>query len=362
MVRSRFIKSLIIGSLLLQISGCLCYALGGPASRYVNSVPIDYSPVGVAQIGYGTHQVATGRRITHSSRNNFPMPFAGVPYAAGMNADWQQARFDNDPGYNVTPNNFYPGPEIAAAPAFSECDCQSCGMNPDSLTSFDPTPMHPVSVEIPIPVSPQEPANSPTAPATGTPADKVALGRKLFFDDSLSHPAGQSCATCHSPDAGFADPDTSLLVSRGAISDCFGSRNTPSAAYASFNPPLHYDEADEAWVGGLFWDGRANTVSDQAKGPPLNPLEMNIPDTRTFVASICTSDAAELFPIIHGKGSLDDSREDDVTDQMAFVQRKHVPQQSTPRRRTIFEPTLRLTHPTHARCEALALLPASWLC
>ena len=80
--------------------------------------------------------------------------------------------------------------------------------------------------------------------------DKASLGKKLFFDLKLSQPNGQSCASCHSPSAGFADPDKHLAVSRGVLAGHFGSRNAPSAAYSSFSPPFHYDEEGETYVGG----------------------------------------------------------------------------------------------------------------
>ena len=46
------------------------------------------------------------------------------------------------------------------------------------------------------------------------------LGKKIFFDSTLSNPPGQSCATCHMPNRGFADPEQ-LAVSRGAIKSVF---------------------------------------------------------------------------------------------------------------------------------------------
>lgn len=49
--------------------------------------------------------------------------------------------------------------------------------------------------------------------ADATPAAKAQLGRVLFFDTSLSEPAGQSCATCHAPGAAFTDPDTTKPTS-----------------------------------------------------------------------------------------------------------------------------------------------------
>jgi cytochrome c peroxidase len=84
------------------------------------------------------------------------------------------------------------------------------------------------------------------------------LGGFLYFDENLSSPAGQSCASCHLPKAGFADPDKSLPVSEGVIPGRFGTRNAPSAAYASYSPSFFFD--GELWIGGQFWDGRALTL------------------------------------------------------------------------------------------------------
>jgi len=100
------------------------------------------------------------------------------------------------------------------------------------------------------------------------------LGKQLFFDASLSSPAGQSCSSCHLPSAGFADPDKEIPVSRGVHPERFGSRNTPSAAYASFSPEFHFDDEEGIFFGGQFLDGRAATLEEQAMRPFLNPLEM----------------------------------------------------------------------------------------
>ena len=63
---------------------------------------------------------------------------------------------------------------------------------------------------------------------------KQELGKKLFFDANLSTPPGQSCATCHSPDAGFGDPESSLPVPRAVQRDRFGGRNEWSLAGGCF--------------------------------------------------------------------------------------------------------------------------------
>lgn len=73
---------------------------------------------------------------------------------------------------------------------------------------------------------------------------KEDLGKKLYFDKNLSEPNGQSCASCHTPSAGFADPDNWIPFSEGVIDGLFGGRNSPSAAYAMFVPKFHFDETE----------------------------------------------------------------------------------------------------------------------
>jgi cytochrome c peroxidase len=124
------------------------------------------------------------------------------------------------------------------------------------------------------------------------------LGRFLYFDENLSEPAGQSCASCHHPDAGFADPDANLPVSEGVISGRFGSRNSPSTAYAVFFPKFSY--IANIAIGGQFWDGRTANLTEQAKGPFLNPVEMNNPNKATVIADIQTSSYVDLFEEVCG--------------------------------------------------------------
>jgi len=136
---------------------------------------------------------------------------------------------------------------------------------------------------------------------------KEQLGKLLFFDANLSTPAGQSCATCHSPATGFGDPFQQLPVSRGAHPDRFGNRNDLTAAYAAFIPPLRFDEEEGLWVGGLFWDGRADDLAEQAKGPPLNPLEMANPDVETIVETLRNAAYRDRFLEVFGDDALDDA-------------------------------------------------------
>lgn len=127
-------------------------------------------------------------------------------------------------------------------------------------------------------------------------AEKAALGNILFNDTSLSNPPGQSCATCHRPDMAFSD---GKVVSEGA-NGALGVRNTPSLMYAKFSGAFIYNEWRNTWEGGQFWDGRADTLAEQALGPLLNPIEMgNTPET--LAASLHKLSYQNLFAEIYGK-------------------------------------------------------------
>jgi len=133
---------------------------------------------------------------------------------------------------------------------------------------------------------------------------KAQLGQKLFFDSDLSTPPGQSCSSCHDPNAGFSDPDLRTPTSKGVIPGRFGSRNAPTAAYSAFAPAFHFDPAEGLFVGGQFLDGRAATLEDQAGMPFLNPLEMANPDKATVVSKVRQAHYADLFRAVYGPKSL----------------------------------------------------------
>lgn len=85
----------------------------------------------------------------------------------------------------------------------------------------------------------------------------IDLGRLLFFDPILSGTGTQSCASCHEPDLGFADGRT---VSVGAHGHAV-TRSAPSLWNVAF-------------FKRYFWDGRAESLEDQARGPLFSPNEM----------------------------------------------------------------------------------------
>lgn len=125
--------------------------------------------------------------------------------------------------------------------------------------------------------------------AEKTPAEeKAQLGQMLYFDVNLSKNRTQSCASCHNPGHGFIDNRKNKLdamVSLGDDGHSFGDRNAPTAAYASFIPAITRNDAGE-FKGGQFLDGRERDLVGQAGGPPLNPVEMGMPDKASVVARL----------------------------------------------------------------------------
>ncbi|OUJ03092.1 hypothetical protein HK14_03525 [Acetobacter cibinongensis] len=111
-----------------------------------------------------------------------------------------------------------------------------------------------------------------------------ALGDSLFHDPSLSASGKQSCASCHDEAHAFAPANGLAVQKGGATLQATGHRATPSLKYLQAVPQFteHFfdseDEADESIdngpTGGLTWDGRANTLAEQAAIPLLAPFEM----------------------------------------------------------------------------------------
>lgn len=137
-----------------------------------------------------------------------------------------------------------------------------------------------------------EPAQALRARAPEQPTSPlVALGRAIFFDASLSEPAGTSCASCHDPEQAFSGQHgSSAGVPRGSRPDHLARRNSPSLLYLEHVPRFHYGleegEVDPVPMGGLFWDGRVDTIAELTRQPLLNPDEMNNHDVASIAAKV----------------------------------------------------------------------------
>lgn len=159
-------------------------------------------------------------------------------------------------------------------------------------------------------------------------AARIALGQQLFFDVNLSRHRSQSCASCHAPARGFSDDraEAALGASLGDDGHSLGDRNAPSAGYARFSPRFHRTAQGE-WVGGQFWDGRAATLAEQAGGPPLNPIEMGMPDKASVVERLKENPAyRRQFEALYGAGILEQPEQAyaALTDSLAAFEQSDV--------------------------------------
>jgi cytochrome c peroxidase len=146
------------------------------------------------------------------------------------------------------------------------------------------------------------------------------LGRAIFFDAGLSSSGRLSCASCHSPDHAYGPPDDAPAIHGGPHLSRQGVRAVPSLMYLERQPNFSIgpdnDENETVSLtllavlgqtakrttktagntaetaanmvpqGGLFWDGRANTLQDQALGPLLSPFEMDGGSIRRVAAKL----------------------------------------------------------------------------
>ncbi len=125
------------------------------------------------------------------------------------------------------------------------------------------------------------------------------MGERAFNEPLLSASGQQSCASCHASVSGHSAPNALAVQLGGQRSDVQGLRSSPALRYLAKNTPFHFDEEDTP-TGGFFWDGRANTLAEQAAGPLLNPREMANPDKASVVAKIGQTAWARDFKALYG--------------------------------------------------------------
>ncbi len=136
-------------------------------------------------------------------------------------------------------------------PACKGGEQASAKIDPATLTAFAP-----------LPAAMESPAN----PLTDA---KVNLGRTLYYDTRLSLNNNVSCNSCHNLGTYGVDNRRFSLGTKNQE----GGRNSPTV----YNAAAHLAQ---------FWDGRAPTVEEQAKGPILNPVEMGMPDAAAVLARL----------------------------------------------------------------------------
>ena len=201
------------------------------------------------------------------------------------------------------------------------------------------------------------PAVSAAAPAAVAPTKPLStmaqVGRRLFFEPALSISGQQSCASCHDPAHAFAPPNGLAVQLGGPNLDRPGLRAVPKLTYLILTPPFSIGPDDEGTLeahpaplhggkavlataptspalarvapgvaksgdpaaaaaalvprGGLFWDGRVDTLQGQALAPLLNPLEMGNTSAAEVVAKLRRLGvAAQLEPLAGAGVDTDD--------------------------------------------------------
>lgn len=184
----------------------------------------------------------------------------------------------------------------------------------------------------PHPVHLVRPSAAPLSPV-------ARLGRALFFDSSLSASGRMACASCHRPDHAYGPPDGRAVQPGGPTLHTQGHRAVPSLRYLGRVPPFgvgpEQGEGAEAANGmpappigaagararktagatgavpqqvprgGLFWDGRAGTLEQQAMAPLFNPVEMANAGVAPVAARLRGSYGARLAALF-GAGAIAD--------------------------------------------------------
>lgn len=133
----------------------------------------------------------------------------------------------------------------------------------------------------PLPTAVPVPADNPMSEA------KIELGKKLYFEPALSRSGQFSCNSCHNLGTWGVDNQKFSIGHKWQR----GGRNAPTVLNSAF------------W-SKQFWDGRAPLLEDQAKGPPLNPVEMASLSEKEVVARLTEAGYVPLFEDVFGKKSL----------------------------------------------------------
>ncbi len=182
-------------------------------------------------------------------------------------------------------------------------------------------------------------------PAVAPLSAMAELGRAIFFDKTLSGSGQLSCASCHDPNHAYGLPSDASVALGGPTGVSQGARAVPSLMYLERQPPFSIGpdssaDSDTAPVsltqqagqattvarqdktatapqqaaqnlvpqGGLFWDGRVNTLQDQAGGPLFNPVEMDAGSVPVVAKKLAQAPYAGAFRQLFGASIFSNDR------------------------------------------------------
>jgi cytochrome c peroxidase len=167
---------------------------------------------------------------------------------------------------------------LLAFAASVACVLVGCGNSDDGSWKAPESDASVLAIPSDFPPRPEPADNALTA-------DRVELGRRLFYDTRLSRTDLVACASCHLQANGFSDPNR---VSQG-VQGLVGTRNAPALV-------------NEAWNTSYFWDGGVTSLEAQAIGPIKNPIEMNMSLAEVNERLAADADLAARFLAAYGEG------------------------------------------------------------
>ncbi|MGC2525484.1 MAG: cytochrome c peroxidase [Stellaceae bacterium] len=151
--------------------------------------------------------------------------------------------------------------------------------------------------------------NPPILVPNGYDAQRI-LGGLLNFDVNISPFRNTACSSCHMPYAAFSGPIPSVNLTMVAYPGSYRYRAAKRTAqrytYSHTFPVLEYNTTQQLFFGGNFWDGRATGMklqapdAEQAQGPPVDPLEMQFPDTACIAWRLSQAVYRPLFELVWG--------------------------------------------------------------
>src|SRR5882762_4370372 len=141
------------------------------------------------------------------------------------------------------------------------------------------------------------------------------LGKLMNYDLNMSVFKNMACASCHLPYAGFSGPipyvNLTMIAYPGSFRFRAGKRTAQRYTYSPWYPVLQFNETQQLFFGGNFWDSRAtgyllqNPDAEQAQHPPVDTQEMGLPDTACIAFRLSQAEYRPLFEQVWGRGALD---------------------------------------------------------
>jgi cytochrome c peroxidase len=160
------------------------------------------------------------------------------------------------------------------------------------------------------------------------------LGRRMFFDPSLSASGKLACGGCHDPKYAYGPPPGHAIAMGGPHLDKPGTRAVPSLRYLreipSFKEDYKFLDGDVGPIGGLMWDGRAANLQEQAKLPLLAANEMANADPTDVGRKLARTSYAPQFRELFGADIFKDPLKAFAAGMRALEAFQQVPEEFYP--------------------------------